>query len=379
MARIFLIEPYFGGSHRSWAEGFQRHSSHEVHLVTHDGNFWRWRLRGSSVTLAQETALLCAEVGKPDVLLVSDFVNLPAFLGLVRRAVGDPEVLLYLHENQLSYPLGPQQQPDEALALVNWVSMVAADRIFVNSEFHRRELFAELPKLLKRAPDLSHADLLDGVSDRTSVLPVGIELSDIASPSNERTLDADGPLVLWSHRWDHDKNPKAVFASLKKLRDRGVPFRLAIAGENERVDPREFLEAQEEFADRITHVGFLDRPDYCALLTQTDVVVSAAHHEFFGIAMIEAMTAGAVPVLPDRLSYPEIVPKRFHSAALYADAELTTRLEQVLLNLESTRAAVEGLADELRVHDWEVVAPTYDKELTPEIFARSHLDGGQAR
>lgn len=333
MARIFLIEPYFGGSHRSWATGFQRHSGHDVHLITHEGNFWRWRLCGSAVTLAAETSRLCDEVGKPDVLLVSDFVNLPAFLGLVRRTVGDPEVVLYMHENQLSYPLGPQQQPDEALALVNWVSMVAADRIFLNSEFHRRELFAELPKLLNRAPDHSHSDLLEDVSNRTAVLPVGIELSDIPTPSGDRVEHPEGPLVLWSHRWDHDKNPKAVFALLDKLVALGVPFRLALAGENERVDPREFLEAQERLADHIIHVGFLDRADYVELLVHSDVVVSAAHHEFFGIAMIEAMVAGAVPVLPDQLSYPEIVPERFHDAALYPDGDLTTRLEAVLTNI----------------------------------------------
>lgn len=363
MARIFLIEPYFGGSHQSWATGFQQHSTHQVHLITHAGNFWRWRLRGAAVTLAEQTEQLCAEVGQPDVLLVSEFVNLPAYLGLVRRVVGDPEVVLYMHENQLSYPLGPQQQPDEALALVNWVSMVAADRIFINSRFHRDELFTELPKLLKRAPDESHAQLVAEVEARTSVLPVGIELADISPPVAGRYGSADGPLVLWSHRWDHDKNPRAVFGSLVKLADEGVPFRLAIAGENERVDPREFLEVQERLADRIEHVGYLDRADYCALLARTDVVVSAAHHEFFGIAMVEAMVAGAVPVLPDRLSYPEIVPQRFHDAALYPEGMLTTRLGEVLADLEKFRSALIGLADELRAHDWARVAPTYDQLL----------------
>ncbi len=364
MACIFLIEPYFGGSHRSWATGYQRHSAHEIHLVTHPDTFWRWRLRGSAVSLAEQTAQLCAEVGPPDILLVSDFVNLPAFLGLVRRDVGDPEVVLYMHENQLSYPLGPQQQPDEALALVNWVSMIAADRILINSQFHRDELFTELPKLLNRAPDQSHAHLLEGVAAKTSVMPVGVELSDIRVGSvNDRRSQIKPPLVLWSHRWDHDKNPRAVFASLVKLADQGVPFRLAIAGENERVDPREFLEVQDQLADRIEHAGFLERSDYCSLLEQTDVVVSAAHHEFFGIAMIEAMVAGAVPVLPNRLSYPEIVPERFHGAALYPEGMLTTRLGEVLLDLDRFRGQLVGLANDLTKFDWGRVAPAYDQLL----------------
>ena len=38
--RVYLLEPYFSGSHRQWAEGLQAHSAHEVHLVTHEGQFW---------------------------------------------------------------------------------------------------------------------------------------------------------------------------------------------------------------------------------------------------------------------------------------------------------------------------------------------------
>ena len=40
-----------------------------------------------------------------------------------------------------------------------------------------------------------------------------------------------------------------------------------------------------------------------------DVVVSTANHEFFGIAICEAIWAGAVPVVPDRLSYRDHVPE----------------------------------------------------------------------
>ena len=32
---VLLVEPYFGGSHRAWAEGYAHHSRHRVRLVTH--------------------------------------------------------------------------------------------------------------------------------------------------------------------------------------------------------------------------------------------------------------------------------------------------------------------------------------------------------
>ena len=48
--------------------------------------------------------------------------------------------------------------------------------------------------------------------------------------------------------------------------------------------------------------------DYWSLLKQMDVVVSTANHEFFGIAICEAIWAGAIPIVPDRLSYREHIP-----------------------------------------------------------------------
>ena len=49
---VVVVEPWYGGSHRAWADGMVRHSDHAVRLVTHPDRFWRWRLRGGAVTLA---------------------------------------------------------------------------------------------------------------------------------------------------------------------------------------------------------------------------------------------------------------------------------------------------------------------------------------
>lgn len=56
--RILLVEPYHTGFHRAWAEGFARHSSHDVRLLTHPGRSWKWRMRGSALTLARSLVAL---------------------------------------------------------------------------------------------------------------------------------------------------------------------------------------------------------------------------------------------------------------------------------------------------------------------------------
>ncbi len=44
---ILLLEPYFGGSHRAWAEGYARHSGHRIDLLTLPASFWKWRMQGA--------------------------------------------------------------------------------------------------------------------------------------------------------------------------------------------------------------------------------------------------------------------------------------------------------------------------------------------
>ena len=82
--------------------------------------------------------------------------------------------------------------------------------------------------------------------------------------------------------------------------------------------------------------GFLDRPDYESLLDRADVVVSAAKGENFGIAVVEAIAAGAWPVLPDALAYPEIIPVSHHDDCLYAEGDWK-RLAEVIAHSAAGR------------------------------------------
>jgi glycosyltransferase involved in cell wall biosynthesis len=243
--------------------------------------------------------------------------------------------------------------------LVNWVSLAAADAVFVNSRFHLDALVAALPGVLARGPDHDHRSMLAAVEARLSVLPVGVVVGGLVGA--DRLVHDGHPRVLWNQRWEHDKDPATFLRALCDLADEGVDFEVVLAGENVRVDPQEFERARAHLGARVVHVGHLPEDEYRQMLRGSDVVVSTARHEFFGIAMIEAMAAGAVPLLPDRLSYPELVPSSFHEAVLYRDAELVDRLRTVLCDIDRARAAVEGLADAMSSFAWEVVAPRYDQ------------------
>ncbi len=320
---IWLVSSYHTGSHALWAEGYRQHSRHRVELLTMPGRFWKWRMQGGALELAHlALARLAAGESPPDVVLATDMVHLPVWLGLVRRALPARTVTVcYMHENQLTYPWRPGEKPDLTYALINWLSQVAADGVLFNSRYHRASWFDALPRLLKHYPDFNHLELMDEVSARSRVAPVGIEcaLYDPAADDHDRVPGLP-PLIVWNQRWEYDKRPDRFFRLLYRLEEAGIPFRLAVAGENFRNAPAEFAEARRRLAHRIVHWGYLaERADYHALLRQADLVISTADHEFFGVSILEAVCAGAFPLLPQRLSYPELIPPELHPAVLYRD------------------------------------------------------------
>jgi len=101
MHKILLIEPFFGGSHRSWAENYQQLSKHSVELLTLEAKNWKWRMRGGSITLAKKY-----NEGKfsPDLILATDMLDVTSFLALTRSNTAKIPLALYFHENQFSYP-----------------------------------------------------------------------------------------------------------------------------------------------------------------------------------------------------------------------------------------------------------------------------------
>ncbi|MGC9521810.1 MAG: tRNA-queuosine alpha-mannosyltransferase domain-containing protein [Anaerolineae bacterium] len=363
---ILLIEPYFGGSHRAWAKGYARHSAHVVTLLTLPPRFWKWRMHGGAATLAQKLReQLRGGLTPPDVMLATDMVNLPAFLGLTRDLVGDVPVALYCHENQLTYPLQEGQKRDLAYPMINWLSMVAADRVLFNSRFHLENWFRALPKMLKHFPDCSHLPLVPRVRAKSEVLPVGVALQDLdaARPSGE-AREATPPLILWNQRWEYDKDPATFFRALDVLVARDIPFRVALAGSNVRQQPEEFEATRERLGDRVVHFGRATRERYRRLLWEADIVVSTALHEFFGIAVVEAVYCETFPVLPGRLAYPELVAGPYQERCLYEDFDgLVSRLVWALSRPAAARDVAEALRRSVARFAWEEMAPRYDAVL----------------
>ena len=173
MARILLVEPFLGGSHRAWAEGWAAHSRHDIEVLGHEGRHWRWRMRGGSVSLARHLA----ETTRPhvDVVVASNMLDLAAFRGMVD--LPGAIWVQYLHENQLTYPRQLGESLDTGLAWMQWRNLVVADEVWCNSAFQRDELVAGLDRLLASAPDHDHEPERAALDAKLRIEHPGIDLS----------------------------------------------------------------------------------------------------------------------------------------------------------------------------------------------------------
>jgi glycosyltransferase involved in cell wall biosynthesis len=186
---------------------------------------------------------------------------------------------------------------------------------------------------MDKTAGISLNETLEKTYSKGSILHPGIDYSRIDAAA--ATRDSDIPVIVWNHRWEHDKNPEEFFTVLRSLKNKGVPFKMIIMGQSFKTHPECFKKAREYLEDRILHFGYVPSDDeYAALLRKGDIVVSTAVHEFFGISVLEAVRAGCRPLLPRRLSYPELFPEEF----LYDDGGLENDLGNMLCNFEPLSA-----------------------------------------
>jgi glycosyltransferase involved in cell wall biosynthesis len=244
-------------------------------------------------------------------------------------------IVCYFHENQLTYPLAPDDWRDFQYAFTNITTALAADAVWFNSQAHLNAFVAAVGELLAKMPEHVPADLPARIAQRAEVRYPAVEppagRSERVSVSRGSAPD-DRPLrILWCHRWEFDKNPEAFFTALSRVRDSGARFELVLLGEQFRTAPPVFAQILDTFADQIVHAGYVpDHAEYLDWVASCDVVVSTAIQENFGIAVVEAILAGCLPLLPNRLSYPELIPGEFGITCLYDnDDALAERLARI--------------------------------------------------
>ena len=332
MRDIVVLEPYYGGSHATFVDTLRERSRHRVKVVTMPARKWKWRMRGAAIWFAREdNAWVRGGDGRPgEVILANDMLSVADLRALLPTALRDVPIACYFHENQLTYPLPDERERDYQYGMTNVTSCLAADAVWFNSRFHREDFLAAADQLLAQMPDHVPPGIVKAIRQKSAVLPPPVSVGGLPRPT-ARPCDR-GATILWSHRWEYDKNPEPFFDALIRLDEAGYAFGLVLVGEQFRTAPPVFATVWDRLQTHIVHAGYLaSRSQYRAMLSRCDVVVSTAIQENFGIAIVEAMLAGCQPLLPNRLSYPELIPPPLYHKCLYpTDEALQGHLRRLL-------------------------------------------------
>lgn len=361
------------GSHKQWAEGFAARSCHQVEVVGLPGKNWKWRMHGAAVTFAE---LVNARGLVPDVIVATDMLDVATFRGLCNQRMKHVPVVLYFHENQLTYPWSARDKDarlnrDNHYGFINYTSALSAELVLFNSDYHQGSFLGALTDFLKQFPDNRNLNTVGQISAKSKVLHLGMDLKrfDRLKPAE---LDVpDRATILWNHRWEYDKNPDDFFQALFEIQDRGWDFNLIVLGEGFKDSPSIFSEARERLRDKILHWGFVESmAEYAKWLWLADILPVTSNQDFFGGSVVEAMYCNVKPLLPKRLAYPEHIPEFLHHVFFYEENEFVDKLQRWIkdvpvLRKQQTRSFVER-------YDWSVLIGQYEEMICQAVISHNH-------
>ncbi len=357
---IVLIEPFFTGSHKAWAEGYKKNSNHNLSIISLKGIYWKWRMHGGAITLAKMFNQHIKNNGHPDLIMVTDMLNLPVFESFAN--IEDLPVISFFHENQLTYPWSTQDRDkeknrDHHYGFINYTTALRSDTIMFNSNFHKNSFICALRQFLKQFPDHNELSNVNIIEKKSIVSYLGLDLKKFDDYKIRKNNNI--PIILWNNRWEYDKNPYDFFKCLKKIKNENIKFKLVIIGEEFDTEMEVFTDARRFFSDEIIHMGYCDSfTEYATWLWKSDVLPITINQDFFGASIMEAVYCEVYPILPKKLTYPELFKDNCNTDNFYNNKkDLFIKLKKYLLNNRLKKQSLNKLAEQ---YDWRIISRLYD-------------------
>ena len=201
---------------------------------------------------------------------------------------------------------------------------------------------------------------IDIIKNKSSVLYIGNNLKQFESND---TIVNNRPIILWNHRWEHDKNPESFFKIVTKLSQNKVEFSLVVLGKKFKKSPKCFETAKSELKKEILFFGYCkDIKEYHKWLNRADILPVTSHQDFFGLSVIEAVYSKVYPLLPNRLSYPEIFNSDIYPEIFYqTENDLYDKLVHLINHYKILRNSTSIYKELASRFDWSIMAAIYDE------------------
>ena len=357
--RILLLSAYDAASHRQWRQGLVANlPEHDWTVLTLPDRHFSWRIRGNALSWSAEQHELLQQPF--DLIVATSMVDLATLKGIVPGLAVTP-TLLYFHENQFAYPESGHAHTSVEAQITSIYSAMAAERLLFNSTYNRDTFLHGAKALLKKMPDHAPVSIVDQLEHKSSVLSVPIEHHCFQTDQNRSN---PVPVLLWNHRWEYDKGPDCLHLVLKNLKNRVIDFRIHIIGQQFRKQPEVFSRIYDEFQADILSWGYIkERQRYLQILQQSDIVFSTALHDFQGIAILEAVAGGCIPVVPNRLAYPDFIPERFRCDSFDdTEKDASCIASAIIAALQQSESMRENMPDLAWLY-WKHMSENYRFEL----------------
>jgi len=301
------------------------------------GRHFRWRIRGNPLSWLHQLP-----ESEPDFILATSMVDVATLKGLHPRLANVPFVY-YFHENQFAYPVSKSQLDSVEPKMVQLYGALAADKLLFNSSYNLESFLSGIETLLNKLPDEIPPGVVETIKSKSAVLPVVVNPIESAATKNKK-------LILWNHRWEYDKAPQVFTDALLKLNKTHADFEMALLGSRPVVKPEALIKIENLLGNKIVVNGKVSKKEYEYYLARASIVVSTAIHEFQGLSMLEAVSAGAVPLVPDDLCYRE----QYNSDYRYKPGDSDALAEKLLACLTTLPDVpdVSGWYGEKIAGDW---------------------------
>lgn len=173
------------------------------------------------------------------------------------------------------------------------------------------------------------------------------------------------PTLIYFGRWSSNKGLIESLALFSTLNARDASWRLIIAG-------REYDHSLQELQTRVNELGLQNHVQLAAnpsdaeirsLIGQSSYYLCLSHHEGFGIAPIEAMSAGLTPILSDIPPFQNLTQRSGLGFTISAaDSASTTITKLMSLHQQGNTAFLERRAQAIQFagqYAWPAVAESY--------------------
>ena len=320
---ILLLSAYDAQSHQYWRTGLvDQFPDFHWQVLTLPARFFSWRIRGNSLTWAFSHRDI---LSKPyDLIIATSMCDISSLKGFV-PALANVPTIVYFHENQFAYPQSGREHPSVEPQILSIYNALAADKVLFNSQFNYDSFIKGASELLKKLPDQVPKNLVEEISQKVKVLPV--PLKPLSFEKIDLCLNNELQIV-WNHRWEYDKGPELLELTLSQLIEKNVSFKMHIVGQAFRRVPDIFNSIKASYNDYLGYWGYIeDTHLYFSLLSQSDIVLSTAKHDFQGLSVLQGMQCNAMPLVPNRLAYPEFITKEYQYSAV--DEEGNTMSEHL--------------------------------------------------